>query len=382
MPLDLAKQLIAKASITPDDAGCQTFIADYLAKLGFEITALPYGDVSNLWATVGNSGPLFVFAGHTDVVPPGPLDKWTSDPFTPVIRGDYLFGRGAADMKSSIAAMLAACRDFLAKKPKFDGRIGLLITSDEEGIAENGTKKVVEFLKQQQIFIDYCLVGEASSETAFGDTIKIGRRGSLSGKLIIHGKQGHIAYPQLADNPIHRCPALLQELVNYRWDKGNEYFQPTQFQISNIHAGTGANNVIPHEVIIDFNFRYAPVQTAQALQAIVESLLEKQQLKSTLTWHHSGKPFFSEPDKLAHSLANVIKNVADITPKFSTSGGTSDGRFLIDICKELIEFGPINESIHKIDENISVTDLSRLKLVYQQLLEKLLCLRNLKVEEK
>lgn len=371
MPLDLAKQLIAKASITPDDAGCQTFIANYLANLGFEITALPYGDVSNLWATYGNSDPLFVFAGHTDVVPPGPLDKWTSDPFTPAIRSDYLFGRGAADMKSSIAAMMAACRDFLAKKPKFDGRIGLLITSDEEGIAENGTKKVVAFLKQQQIIIDYCLVGEASSETKFGDTLKIGRRGSLSGKLIIHGKQGHIAYPQLADNPIHRCPALLQELVNYRWDEGNEYFQPTQFQISNIHAGSGANNVIPHEVIIDFNFRYAPVQTTAALQAIVENLLEKNQLKFTLTWHHSGKPFFSKPDKLANSLAQVIKNVADITPKFSTSGGTSDGRFLIDICKELIEFGPINESIHKIDENISVTDLVRLKLVYQQLLEKL-----------
>ncbi len=372
MLLDIIKQLIEKPSITPNDCGCQAYITEFLATLGFDIMELPYGNVKNLWATYGIAKPLFVFAGHTDVVPPGPLDKWRSDPFKATVRGDYLFGRGAADMKGNIAAMLVACKDFLSRYPKINGQIGFLITGDEEGIAENGTKKVVEYLQQQNIFIDYCLIGEPSSENKLGDVIKIGRRGSISGKLTVHGKQGHIAYPHLADNPIHSSVSVLQELISYHWDEGNDFFQPTQFQISNIHAGTGAGNVTPADLSVDFNFRYSSEHSIKSLQTIVLQILERHKLKYTLEWQYSGKPFLSNPNKLSSSLQNIIYAVTEINPTFSTAGGTSDGRFLIDISKELLEFGLTNQTIHKIDECIKIADLQNLKSIYEKLLADLL----------
>jgi succinyl-diaminopimelate desuccinylase len=371
MLLDLAQNLISRKSITPEDAGCQELMSEYLEKLGFNVSHLPFADVKNIWATLGDSGPLFVFAGHTDVVPPGPLEQWDSAPFTPVIRDGKLFGRGAADMKSSIAAMLCAIHDFLRQREFKYGRIGLLITSDEEGESIHGTKAVVGYLKKQGIEIDYCLVGEASSEKIFGDTLKIGRRGSLSGKLQIKGKQGHIAYPHLADNPIHKSAAFLEEITVKTWDKGNALFQPTQFQISNIHAGTGANNIIPSELTIDFNFRYSPETSSQNLKAEVEALLDKHQLSHHCEWNHSGKAFYSTPGKLTEVVTEVIQQQCALTPTLSTNGGTSDGRFLIDISKELLELGPINESIHKVNEHINLEDLRKLKICYESILEKL-----------
>lgn len=372
MLLELAKDLISRKSITPEDAGCQVLIAEHLEKLGFKVSHLPFAGVKNIWATLGESGPLFVFAGHTDVVPPGPIEQWYSAPFIPTIREDKLFGRGAADMKSSIAAMLCALHDFLESHSLKHGRIGLLITSDEEGASIHGTKAVVEYLKEKNIEIDYCLIGEASSEKTFGDTLKVGRRGSLSGQLTLKGKQGHIAYPHLADNPIHKSAAFLQEISAKTWDNGNDLFQPTQFQISNIHAGTGANNVIPSELCLEFNFRYSPESTAQDLQTEIESLLKKHKLDYHCHWSHSGKAFYSKPSKLTAATIEVIQQQCRLTPKLSTGGGTSDGRFLIDISKELIELGPINESIHKVNEHIDLIVLQQLKLSYERILKKLL----------
>lgn len=371
-PINLAQQLIACQSVTPNDAGCQEILIDRLKKMQFKIEQFPFGDVKNFWAQHGTNGPLLVFVGHTDVVPTGPLDQWHSPPFQPEIRDGYLYGRGSADMKGSLAAMMIACENFIAARPNHKGTIAWLITSDEEGSNINGTPKVVEVLKQRQEKIDWCLVGEPTSHTQFGDMIKIGRRGTLSGKLIIHGKQGHIAYPHLADNPIHKALGALQELVNTEWDAGIEFFQPTSFQISNIHAGTGAGNVIPGHLEVRFNFRYSPAVTAESLQAQVEKMLQKNSLKYSLEWDHSGKPFLTPKGKLVNACVSAIHSVTGITPELSTSGGTSDGRFLAPLGCQIVEFGPCNGTIHQINECIAVTDLEYLSKTYQKILENLL----------
>jgi succinyl-diaminopimelate desuccinylase len=370
--LELAKELIAKSSISPHDAGCQAILAARLEKLGFQIEMLPFGNVTNMWARFGTAEPVFVFAGHTDVVPTGPIEKWQSDPFVPTIRDDYLFGRGAADMKSSIAAMVVACENFLAQNPNPKGSIAFLITSDEESLAIDGTKKVVEHLKARNEKITWCLIGEATCESQFPDTIKIGRRGSLSGELTILGVQGHIAYPQNADNPIHNALAALQEMTMIDWDQGNEYFQPTSFQISNIHAGTGATNVIPGQLEIHFNFRYSPESTAEKLMEHLEKILKLYELDHEIKWHHSSLPFMSQPGKLAATAQAICESTCGILPKLSTTGGTSDGKFISTMDCEIIELGPCNETIHQIDECVNLADLQKLTDVYQQILAKLL----------
>ncbi len=369
MVLEIIKRLIKNPSVTPEDAGCQLYMEQFLMALGFKITTLPFEDVKNFWAVYGDTGPIFAFAGHTDVVPPGPLEKWQSNPFEPTIRDNKLYGRGAADMKGSIAAFMSASAIFLQAKPRLPFRIAFLITSDEEGVATHGTKKVVEQLKKENITIDACIVGEASSENTLGDTIKIGRRGSLSGRLTVIGEQGHIAYPHLAKNPIHEAARFLSPLCQYQWDQGNNYFQPTQFQISNIHAGTGANNVIPAELILDFNFRYSPETSPETLQNITENILNKSKIKYHCQWTHSGNPFFTEPGKFCDIATKAIEKICNITPVQSTSGGTSDGRFLIEITKELIELGPVNASIHQIDEHIDVDALYKLEKIYLNILK-------------
>lgn len=370
--LALAQQLISLPSITPNDAGCQTIIAQHLQVLGFKIEHLRFEDVDNLWARYGDTEPLFIFAGHTDVVPPGPIEHWSYPPFFPTLTDEHLYGRGSADMKSSIAAMLSACSQFLTQHPHQHGSIGFLITSDEEGPAINGTRKVVEYLQNKGEKITWCLVGEASSEQDLGDVIKIGRRGSLNGNLTIHGKQGHIAYPQCANNPIHRGLSALQELIDAVWDQGNDQFQPTQFQISNIHAGTGADNVIPHDLNVVFNFRYCPKVTAEQLQLRVEAILNKHQLVYDLQWRHCAKPFLTEQGSLVKTTCQAIEEIAGITPALSTNGGTSDGRFIAPTGCQVIEFGPCNGSIHQIDEHIKIKDLYTLSRIYQRILELLL----------
>jgi succinyl-diaminopimelate desuccinylase len=370
--LDLAKQLISIASLTPNDAGCQTIISDYLQKLDFKIEKLKFGDVDNIWARRGNAEPLFVFIGHTDVVPPGPLEKWTSPPFQPEVRQGMLYGRGAADMKGSIAAMLVAAENFVKQHPDHAGSIAFLITSDEEGIARDGTVKVVEHLQQRKEKINYCLVGEASCVDHLGDTLKIGRRGSLNAELKIHGKQGHIAYPKIAENPIHKATAAITELCSTHWDHGNEQFQPTSMQISNINAGTGADNVIPGQLQIIFNFRYSPEVTAEQLQQKVEAILKSHQLNYTLNWRLSGKPFLTATGKLLAATQQAARELTHIEPKLSTGGGTSDGRFIAATGSEVIELGPCNGSIHQIDEHVSVNDLEKLSGIYQRILELLL----------
>lgn len=368
----LAQQLINIKSITPNDNGCQTILIERLKKLNFKIKKLRFEDVDNFWAIRGNSSPVLVFAGHTDVVPPGPIEKWQSDPFKAEIRDGKLYGRGAADMKSSIAAMITACEEFIAKNPNHKGSIAFLITSDEEGIAVNGTKKVVEYLQQQKQKIDYCIVGEASSEETLGDIIKIGRRGTLNGKVIIEGKQGHIAYPQLADNPIHKAMGAIKELIATKWDNGNEQFQPTSFQISNIHAGTGADNVIPGQLEVTFNFRYSTESTAAQLQQKVETILKNHKLNYEMTWRHSGKPFLTQQGELINTAKKAIKEICGITPQISTHGGTSDGRFIAELGCQIVEIGPNNRSIHQIDEHVAVAELDKLNQIYARMMELLL----------
>lgn len=372
--IELAQQLIARASITPDDAGCQEILIEHLSKLGFVITRLPFDEVTNFWARHGDTAPLLVFVGHTDVVPTGPLEQWSSPPFQPEIRNGYLYGRGAADMKGSLAAMLVACQQFIQAHPHHKGSIAWLITSDEEGSANlNGTTKVVEHLKQQGVHCDWCLVGEPSSSKQLGDTLKIGRRGSLSGHLIIHGKQGHIAYPQLADNPIHRALSALDELAKKNWDDGDAHFQPTSFQISNIHAGTGAGNVIPGHLEIRFNFRYSPAVTAEQLQLCVEKILQQAKLHYTLAWQHSAQPFYTPADgKLVDACRQAVQTIARSVPQLSTTGGTSDGRFLAATGSQVVELGPCNQTIHQIDECVAVEELSQLAEMYKKILEQLL----------
>ncbi len=362
---ELARELISRVSITPNDGGCQALLAQRLARLGFTIEHLRYGDVDNLWARRGSTKPLVCFAGHTDVVPTGPLDQWHSDPFQPTVRDGVLYGRGAADMKSSIAAFVTAIEGFLAQHPDHPGSIALLITSDEEGVAVNGTVKVVETLRARGEAMDYCIIGEPSSVAVLGDTMKNGRRGSLSGDLLVRGVQGHIAYPHLSRNPIHQFAPALAELSAARWDDGNEYFPPTTWQVSNITAGTGATNVIPGELRVLFNFRFSTASSEESLKSRVQEVLDRHGLDYGLTWWLSGRPFLTPKGKLVESLSRAVKNVTGRTPELSTSGGTSDGRFIADVCREVVELGPINASIHKLDEHIVLADLDALSRIYQ-----------------
>ncbi|MDQ6684227.1 MAG: succinyl-diaminopimelate desuccinylase [Pseudomonadota bacterium] len=377
--LDLAAQLIARRSVTPDDGGCQELLAARLERSGFSCSHLPSGPqaarVSNLWALRRGrdaAGKLLVFAGHTDVVPTGPLPQWTSDPFTPTRRDGKLYGRGAADMKSSIAAMVVAAEEFVAASPSHAGGIAFLLTSDEEGPAVDGTVRVCDWLRAQGVRPDYCLVGEPTSLVRLGDVIKNGRRGTLSGRLVVRGIQGHIAYPQLAKNPIHIAAPLLAELAGVEWDPGNAHFPPTSWQVSNIHAGTGAGNVIPGEVVIDFNFRFATASTASSLQERLAAIVARHSDDHELAWTLGGEPFLTEPGTLSDALRESIASVTGAATELSTTGGTSDGRFIARICPQVIEFGPVNASIHKIDECIDVASLDALKDVYRGVLERLL----------
>ena len=370
--LELAKQLIAQVSVTPEDAKCQSILTDYLEANGFSAEAMQFEDVANLWLRRGNDTPLVVFAGHTDVVPTGPEEEWDSPPFTPTIRDGKLHGRGAADMKSSIAAMAVACKNFVASNPNHKGSIAFLITSDEEGPAVNGTVKVVEALQARNEKIDMCIVGEPSSSNTLGDIIKNGRRGSLSAKLIVNGIQGHVAYPHLAKNPVHEFAPALSELTHMEWDAGNEFFPPTTFQISNINAGTGANNVIPGSMQIEFNLRFSTEITADEIKTRIADLLELHKLDYTIDWHLSGNPFFCKPGELTQACEQAIEEVVGIQTKLSTGGGTSDGRFIAPTGAQVVELGPVNESIHKVNEHIEVDSLNQLTEIYQKILDKLL----------
>ncbi|MRR49386.1 MAG: succinyl-diaminopimelate desuccinylase [Rhodocyclaceae bacterium] len=370
--LDLAQALIARPSVTPEDAGCLELLGTRLAPLGFTLERIDAGGVTNLWARHGSHGPLLCFAGHTDVVPPGPLDHWTSNPFTPTLRDDLLYGRGAADMKSSLAAFIVAIETFLHKHPAPKGSIALLLTSDEEGDAINGTVRVVEALRARGEAMDWCLVGEPTSASRFGDTIKNGRRGSLSGHLIVKGIQGHVAYPEKVRNPVHQASPALAELAAVQWDEGNEFFPPTSFQISNIHAGTGATNVVPGACEIQFNFRFSTASTPDELQARVHAILDRHGLEYELRWNLGGKPFLTGRGRLVNTLSAAIAATTGLTPELSTSGGTSDGRFIAEICPEVVEFGPLNGSIHKIDEHVAIADLEPLAQIYQGVLTRLL----------
>ncbi len=370
--LRLARELIARRSITPEDGGCQEFLGERLARLGFAIEPVRRGEVTNLWARHGEARPLLCFIGHTDVVPTGPIEKWHSDPFVPTERDGKLFGRGAADMKTSIAAFVVAVEGFLAKHPSPRGSIALLITSDEEGPAVDGTSKVVELLKNRGERIDYGLVGEPTCVSRLGDTIKNGRRGSLSGTLRVRGVQGHVAYPHLAKNPVHLAVPALTELTATEWDQGNEYFPPTTWQISNIHGGTGAANVIPGELEIVFNFRFSTASSPEGLKARVASILDRHGLDYELDWSPSGTPYLTPRGKLVETLSAAIRDVTGATPEVSTTGGTSDGRFVAELCPEVVEFGPVNASIHKLNEHVDLSAIESLREIYQSLLGRLL----------
>ena len=370
--LDLAIELISRPSVTPKDEGCQRLLAERLAPLGFKAEHLRFDDVDNLWLRKGTSSPVFCFAGHTDVVPTGPLEAWTSPPFQPEIRDGLLYGRGAADMKGSIAAFTVACENFLQKHPQHQGSIAYLITSDEEGPSINGTVKVVEVLEQRQEKIDWCLVGEPSRSCCVGDVVKNGRRGSLNGILTVIGQQGHVAYPQLADNPIHRAAPALAELVSIEWDKGNEFFPPTSFQISNIKAGTGANNVIPGSMWVEFNFRFSTEQTEAGLRTQVEAIFNQYGFQYDLQWSLSGQPFLTERGALVDAGVQAIQAVNGLNTELSTSGGTSDGRFIAPTGAQVMELGPVNKTIHKVNECVSIEDLDALTVIYEKILERLL----------
>ena len=371
-PLELAKSLIARRSVTPDDDGCQALIARRLEALGFACEHINCGEVSNLWARRGSARPLFCFAGHTDVVPPGPLAQWQSDPFAPTIRDGRLYGRGAADMKSSIAAFVVALEAFVKERPAHRGSISLLITSDEEGPSVDGTACVVERLKQRGERLDYCLVGEPSSVAVLGDMIKNGRRGSLSGRLTVRGTQAHIAYPHLGRNPVHLLAPALAELVATRWDEGDQFFPPTSWQVSNIHAGVGATNLIPGSLEMDFNFRFCTASPEASLRQRFEAILRRHGLDYELQWSLSGNPFITPPGELVDAVKQAIRAETGRTPELSTTGGTSDGRFIAQICPQVVEFGPPNATIHKLNENIELTVLEQLPRVYLDTLRRLL----------
>jgi len=376
--LRLLENLIARRSVTPEDGGCQALIIERIAPLGFQCEALPFGPsdfrVSNLWAVHRGSrpGPTVVLAGHTDVVPTGPLAAWTSDPFVPSHRDGHLYGRGAADMKTSIAAMTVAAEEFVQAHPDHRGTVALLFTSDEEGPSLDGTVRVVEALVARGEKLDCCIVGEPTSVDALGDMIKNGRRGSLSGKLTVQGVQGHVAYPHLARNPIHQLAPALAELAATVWDAGNEHFPPTTWQVSNIHGGTGALNVIPGDVVVDFNFRFSTESTPEALKARVDDLLQRHGLTYQLAWTLGGSPFLTRPGSLSEALTAAIRQETGATAVLSTTGGTSDGRFIARVCEQVVEFGPINATIHKVDECVKVADIEPLKNIYRRTLEQLL----------
>jgi succinyl-diaminopimelate desuccinylase len=374
--LDLAIDLLKRQSNTPEDAGCQEAMIARLEPLGFKIERMRFGDVDNFYARLGTEPPLIVFAGHTDVVPTGPLDKWHTPPFEPTIVDGMLYARGAADMKTSLAAFVTSIEEFIAETPDFKGSIGLLVTSDEEGIAINGTVKVVEALKNRGEFIDYCVVGEPTSNKVVGDMIKNGRRGSLSGKLTVKGVQGHIAYPHLVKNPIHLVAPAIKEMVETVWDNGNEYFPPTSWQISNMNGGTGATNVVPGEVEILFNFRFCPElngegSTETNLKQRVHAILEHHVLDYDLEWEYS-PPYITPRGNLVDAIEEAIQTAYGVMPELSTTGGTSDGRFIADICKQVIEFGPLNKTIHKLNECVGVADIEPLKETYKLTMQKLL----------
>jgi succinyl-diaminopimelate desuccinylase len=370
--LELAQQLIRLRSLTPDDAGCQDLIAQRLKPLGFALEIVHCGEVTNLWARRGRAKPLVCFAGHTDVVPAGPLELWESDPFTPSVREGKLYGRGAADMKSSIAAFVCAAEEFVAARPQHAGSIALLLTSDEEGVAVDGTVRVVEKLKARNELLDYCIIGEPTAVTKLGDTVKNGRRGSLSGKLVVKGVQGHIAYPQLLKNPVHLFAPALAELAATEWDRGNASFPPTSWQVSNIRGGTGAANVTPNSLEVQFNFRYSSASTVESLQRRLLGILEQHGLEYELDWLHGAAPFLTSEGALIGAVRGAVRAVTGIEPELSTTGGTSDGRFIIDICPQVLELGPVNASIHKLNEHIELAALDALKSIYRQALERLL----------
>ena len=379
--LTLAIDLLKRCSNTPEDAGCQEAMIARLEPLGFKIERMRFGDVDNFYARRGSASPLLVFAGHTDVVPTGPLDKWHTSPFEPTIVDGMLYARGAADMKTSLAAFVTSIEEFVADNPNHTGSIGLLITSDEEGIAVNGTVKVVEALKNRNELIDYCIVGEPTSNKVVGDMIKNGRRGSLSGKLTVKGLQGHIAYPHLVKNPIHMAAPAIKDMVETVWDNGNEYFPPTSWQISNMNGGTGATNVVPGEVEILFNFRFCPElvgtdgvsngSTDANLRQRVHAILDKHAMDYDLEWEYS-PPYITPPGNLVEAISEAILESYGVSPELSTTGGTSDGRFIADICKQVIEFGPLNKTIHKLNECVGVADIEPLKQTYKLTLEKLI----------
>ena len=370
--LDLACELLARASQTPDDAGCQALLKSRLERAGFRCETLVSGGVTNLWARRGAARPVACFAGHTDVVPAGPREAWSSDPFTPTVRDGFLHGRGAADMKSSLAAFTVAVERFVATHPQHPGSIALLVTSDEEGPATDGTVRVVEKLKAAREALDYCIVGEPTSVERLGDMIKNGRRGTLSGTLTVRGIQGHVAYPHLAKNPIHLAAPAIAELAAMRWDDGNEHFPPTSWQASNVHAGTGATNVIPGSLELMFNFRYATASTPESLRERLEAVLRRHRLDYALRWTASGLPYLTPPGRLVGAVTEVVQEVCGVTPETSCTGGTSDGRFLATICPEVVELGPVNATIHQVDERVAIADLEPLAAVYRGILERLL----------
>jgi succinyl-diaminopimelate desuccinylase len=368
----LLAELIRRPSVTPDDAGCQELIAGRLAPLGFACESMPFGDVSNLYARRGDSGPVLCFAGHTDVVPPGPAGEWHSDPFEPVFRDGCIHGRGAADMKSGLAAMIVAFERFVADHPDHPGSLAMLITSDEEGHARDGTLKVMQTLGRRDEHLDWCVLGEPSSQERLGDTVRIGRRGSLSGMLKVRGIQGHVAYPQLADNPIGRFAPLLAELHTIRWDAGNDYFPPTSFQVVDLRAGVGFPNVTPGELTARFNFRYSTEWDDRRLKERVHALFDTHDIDYVLDWHLSGEPFLTKPGKLTKAVSRAIEESTGTAPTLSTGGGTSDGRFIAPAGTDVVELGPVNASIHKVDEHVSIDDVIALTAMYQRIIELML----------
>lgn len=375
--VELTRELIARPSVTPDDAGCQDLVAERLRNAGFAIEHLPFGPVKNLWATHGGGSPVFVFLGHTDVVPTGPVETWASDPFLPTIRDGKLYGRGAADMKGSVAAFVLALEEFVAAHPGHRGTVALLLTSDEEGDAIDGVRRVVEHFRATGQHIDYCLTGEPSSKERLGDLLRVGRRGTLSGTLTVRGIQGHVAYPEKARNPIHQCLPALAELSARRWDEGfpregETLFPPSSFQISNVHAGTGANNVIPGACEVVFNFRYNPGWRAAELEREVHAALDRHGLEYSIAWHRGGEPFLTGEGALRRAAREVIIERCGVVPDENTGGGTSDARFVAPMGAEVVEMGPINASIHKVDEHVAVDELLRLPAIYREIVEKLL----------
>ena len=370
--LELAKSLISKASVTPDDKGCQSIMIERLKKIGFEIHPLKFGDVDNFWGTRGNGGPLFAFAGHTDVVPAGNEDAWNTKPFEPTIKDGFLYGRGAADMKGGLASMVTATENFVKENPNHNGTIAFLITSDEEGVAINGTVKVMDYLKENNQKIDFCLIGEPSSTNITGDVIKNGRRGSLNGEINVQGQQGHVAYPHLAQNPIHLIAPALSELCKQEWDNGNEYFPATSFQISNVHSGDGVTNVIPGEAKVMFNIRYSTETTKEELKSKVHEILDLHKLDYSVDWSHSGYPFLTPKGELVSACISAVKETKEITPELATSGGTSDGRFIAQEGTQVVELGPVNATIHQVNESVLVQDLEDLSRIYSKVLTKIL----------